>query len=124
GGAGGGSSPKDSQVQPMKAALALLARARRDGARVVSGADVLAATRGAGGEVTALITSQGRVTAPVVVNAAGPWSGEVARRLGTWVPVRPRGGRILFPEPLSAGVIGHKVYEAYYVVPVVSATAE
>ena len=122
--AGGAFYPQDSQVQPMKAALALLARARRDGARVVSGADVLAATRGAGGEVTALITSQGRVTAPVVVNAAGPWSGEVARRLGTVVPVRPRRGRILVTEPLPAGVIGHKVYEADYVGAVTSDSAE
>jgi len=121
--AGGAFYPQDSQVQPMKAALAFLSRARHDGARVVGGADVLALERGAGGEVAALVTSQGRVTAPVVVNAAGPWSGEVANRLGTPVPVWPRRGRILVTEPLPAGVIGHKVYEADYVGAVASDSA-
>ena len=121
--AGGAFYPQDSQVQPMKAVLAFLSRARRAGAQVVSGADVLALERGAAGEVTALVTSQGRVTAPVVVNAAGPWSGEVANRLGTSVPVRPRRGRILVTEPLPAAVIGHKVYEADYVGAVASDSA-
>jgi glycine/D-amino acid oxidase-like deaminating enzyme len=121
--AGGAFYPRDSQVQPMKAALAFLGRARRAGARVVSGADVLALERHPGGEAAVLVTSRGRVMAPVVVNAAGPWGGEVAARLGTSVPVWPRRGRILVTEPLPAGVIGHKVYEADYVGAVASDSA-
>jgi glycine/D-amino acid oxidase-like deaminating enzyme len=113
--AGGAFYPQDSQVQPMKAALALLGRARQAGTRVTGGADVLGLDRGPDGAVAGLVTSRGRVTAPVVVNAAGPWSGEVADRLGTSVPVRPRRGRILVTEPLPARVIRHKVYEADYV---------
>jgi D-hydroxyproline dehydrogenase subunit beta len=112
--AGGAFYPQDSQVQPMQAALAFLRRARRGGAFVAGGADVLALERGPGGAVAGLVTSRGRVAAPVVVNAAGPWSGEVAARLGTSVPVRPRRGRILVTEPVPA-VIRHKVYEADYV---------
>jgi D-hydroxyproline dehydrogenase subunit beta len=121
--AGGAFYPQDSQVQPMKAALALLARARRDGARVMGGADVLALERAPGGAAATLVTSRGRVAAPVVVNAAGPWSGAVAQRLGTPLPVRPRRGRILVTEPLPAAVIRHKVYEADYVGAVVSDSA-
>jgi glycine/D-amino acid oxidase-like deaminating enzyme len=121
--AGGAFYPQDSQVQPMKAALAFLARARRDGARVVGGADVLALERAPGGAAATLVTSRGRVAAPVVVNAAGPWSGAVAQRLGTSVPVRPRRGRILVTEPLPPAVIRHKVYEADYVGAVVSDSA-
>ena len=63
---------------------------RRAGAQVAGGADVLGLDRGPTGMVAGLVTSRGRVAAPVVVNAAGPWSGEVAGRLGTAVPVRPR----------------------------------
>ncbi len=118
--AGGAFYPQDSQVQPMKAALALLERARRSGARVAAESDVLALDRGPDGALAGLVTSRGRVAAPVVVNAAGPWSGEVAGRLGTSVPVRPRRGRILVTEPLPAAVIRHKVYEADYVGAVVS----
>jgi glycine/D-amino acid oxidase-like deaminating enzyme len=121
--AGGAFYPQDSQVQPMKAALAFLRRARRDGARVVSGASVLALERGPDGRAVALVTSRGQVATPVVVNAAGPWSGEVAERLGTSVPVRPRRGRILVTEPLPPAVIRHKVYEADYVGAVVSDSA-
>jgi D-hydroxyproline dehydrogenase subunit beta len=121
--AGGAFYPQDSQVQPMKAVLAFLRRARRDGARVVSGASVVALERGPDGRAVALVTSRGRVAAPVVVNAAGPWSGEVAERLGTSVPVRPRRGRILVTEPLPPAVIRHKVYEADYVGAVVSDSA-
>jgi D-hydroxyproline dehydrogenase subunit beta len=121
--AGGAFYAQDSQVQPMKAALAFLARARRDGAAVMGGAEVLALERGPDGTVAALVTSRGRVAAPVVVNATGPWSGAVAQRLGTSVPVRPRRGRILVTEPLPAAVIRHKVYEADYVGAVVSDSA-
>ena len=121
--AGGAFYPQDSQVQPMKAALALLERARRSGARVAGESDVLALDRGPDGALAGLVTSRGRVAAPVVVNAAGPWSGEVADRLGTSVPVRPRRGRILVTEPLPAAVIRHKVYEADYVGAVVSDSA-
>jgi D-hydroxyproline dehydrogenase subunit beta len=120
--AGGAFYPQDSQVQPMQAALAFLRRARRGGASVAGGTDVLALERGPGGAVAGLVTSRGRVAAPVVVNAAGPWSGEVAARLGTSVPVRPRRGRILVTEPVPA-VIRHKVYEADYVGAVASDSA-
>jgi glycine/D-amino acid oxidase-like deaminating enzyme len=121
--AGGAFYRQDSQVQPMRAALALLERARRSGAQVAGECDVLALDRGPDGAVAGLVTSRGRVAAPVAVNAAGPWSGEVAGRLGTPVPVRPRRGRILVTEPLPAAVIRHKVYEADYVGAVVSDSA-
>jgi D-hydroxyproline dehydrogenase subunit beta len=126
--AGGALYPQDCQVQPMRAALEYLAQARRHGARLVAGAEAIALQTGPGpaspggtatGAVTHLVTTRGRVAAPVVVNACGPWSGDVARRLGSALPVRPRRGRILVTEPLPA-VIGHKVYEADYVSAVVS----
>ena len=138
--AGGAFYPQDAQVQPMRAALAYLALARRCGAQVVGGAEVIAlettpttpttptapggtgGTGGTGGRVSAVVTSRGRVATPVAVNAAGPWSGVVAQRLGSALPVRPRRGRILVTEPVSA-VIRHKVYEANYVGAVVSDAA-
>jgi glycine/D-amino acid oxidase-like deaminating enzyme len=48
-----------------------------------------------------------------VVNAAGPWSAELAGRLGSWLPVRPRRGHVLVTEPLGP-VARHKVSEAGY----------
>ncbi|HEY2576738.1 MAG TPA: FAD-dependent oxidoreductase, partial [Streptosporangiaceae bacterium] len=108
---GGAFCPQDCQVQPMLAAMAYLARA---GAGVVR-AEAVGLDLGTG----RLITDQGQIATPIVVNAAGPWSGEVARRLGSDLPVRPRRGHILVTEPLPP-VINHKVYECDYVGAVVS----
>ncbi|MFD6329929.1 NAD(P)/FAD-dependent oxidoreductase [Streptomyces niveus] len=105
--------PDDAQVQPAGAATALLADALRAGARLRTGYEV----RGAvvrGGRLTALRTADGPVAADVFVNAAGPWSGEVARRLGVQLDIRPRRGEVLVTTPLPPTVF-HKVYDADYV---------
>lgn len=116
---GGAFYPQDSQVQPMRAAMAYLARGRRHGGLTVTRAEALRIEPAAGGAAPCLVTDRGRIAAPVVVNAAGPWSGELARRLGSDLPVRPRRGHILVTEPLPP-VIGHKVYEGDYVAAVAS----
>ncbi|WP_405675093.1 FAD-binding oxidoreductase [Streptomyces sp. NBC_01511] len=105
--------PDDAQVQPAGAATALLTDARRAGARLRTGCEVLGAvTRG--GRLTALRTADGPVEADVFVNAAGPWAGEVARRLGVPLDIRPRRGEVLVTTPLPPTVF-HKVYDADYV---------
>jgi D-hydroxyproline dehydrogenase subunit beta len=115
---GGVYYPQDCQLQPMLAVSWLLAEAARAGARLAWGADVLAGET-ANGRITAVRTARGTVAAGAVVNAAGPWSGLVAGRLGGWLPVRPRRGHILVTEPLPP-LIRHKVYESDYVATVIS----
>jgi D-hydroxyproline dehydrogenase subunit beta len=109
---GGAFYPQDCQVQPMRAAMACLSRAAATGRLTVTRAEAtgLLTRHGA----PHLVTDRGRVAAPVVVNAAGPWGGEVARRLGSFLPVRPRRGHILVTEPLPV-LVRHKVYESDYV---------
>ena len=115
--AGGAWYPQDCQVQPMLAARWLLGEAVRLGAQAEYGAEVLG--HAGAGRLTGVRTSRGVRPAGAVVNAAGPWSGEVAQRLGGWLPVRPRRGHILVTEPLPP-LVRHKVYEADYVGTVVS----
>lgn len=105
--------PEDAQVQPAGAALALLGSALEHGASLRAGT-----------EVTGAIVHNGRIAgvrvpgevleADVVVNAAGPWSGEVSARLGAPIAVRPRRGEVLVTTPMP-GVVRHKVYDADYV---------
>jgi glycine/D-amino acid oxidase-like deaminating enzyme len=66
-----------------------------------------------GGGALSVRTSLGTVSAPVVVVAAGPWSGRVARAAGAVLPVEPRRGLVLVTEPLPV-VVRHKVYDAGY----------
>jgi glycine/D-amino acid oxidase-like deaminating enzyme len=115
--AGGAFYPQDCQVQPMRAALAFLARAGRPGGLTVARAEATGLEPA--GTALRLVTDRGAIAAPVVVNAAGPWGGQLARRLGSDLPVRPRRGHILVTEPLPQ-VIGHKVYECDYVAAVAS----
>jgi D-hydroxyproline dehydrogenase subunit beta len=68
----------------------------------------------AGEALAGVRTSRGVFSAPLVVLAAGPWSGEVAGRLGAPVPVLPRRGMLLVTATMRQRV-WHKVYDADYV---------
>lgn len=119
---GGVHYPQDAQVQPVRAAVALLDAAVRRGARTRT-AEVTAAVTGRDGALTGVRTAAGDVLpADAVVNAAGTWGGEVGRRLGAPVEVLPRRGFVLVTEPLPP-MVRHKVYSADYVAGVASSDA-
>jgi D-hydroxyproline dehydrogenase subunit alpha len=112
---GGVAYEQDSQVQPMLAVAFHVAEVIEHGGRVVAGVEVLGAERDGDGAISALLTSAGKVVVGEwVVNAAGPWAGELARRLGTEIPVGPRRGHVLVTEPLPP-IVRRKVFEADYV---------
>ncbi|MFD2795506.1 NAD(P)/FAD-dependent oxidoreductase [Promicromonospora vindobonensis] len=115
--------PQDAQVQPVAAAEALLASARRAGADVRTGVEVTGPLLGADGELAGVATSRGEIPAGAVVVAAGPWSGEVAERLGSRIAVRPRRGMVLVTSPMPQR-IRHKVYDGDYFAATQSAGAE
>jgi sarcosine oxidase subunit beta len=51
--------------------------------------------------VTGVMTSRGRVSTPVVVNAAGPWAAEVAKMAGAELPVEPLRRQLVPTEPFD-----------------------
>ncbi|MGK3208424.1 NAD(P)/FAD-dependent oxidoreductase [Amycolatopsis sp. MEPSY49] len=105
--------PEDAQVQPAGATLALLGSALARGAHLRTDAEVTGAVV-AGGRITGVRVPGEVLEADVVVNAAGPWAGEVSARLGAPIAVRPRRGEVLVTTPMP-GVVRHKVYDADYV---------
>jgi len=113
--------PQDAQVQPVVATEALLAAARRHGALVRQGVEVTGPLL-ARGRLAGVRTTAGDLHADAVVLAAGPWSAEVAGRLGVTLPVRPRRGTVLVTSRMPARV-RHKVYDAGYVGAVGSGSA-
>ncbi|HXW80451.1 MAG TPA: FAD-binding oxidoreductase, partial [Acidimicrobiales bacterium] len=106
---------QDCQVQPMLAIAAHVAEILEYGGRVVSGVEVIGAQLDSQGSICGLRTNQGDVSVGrCVVNAAGPWAAELARRFGASVPVEPRRGHVLVTEPVPP-FVRHKIYEAGYV---------
>lgn len=64
------------------------ARALRDaGGSLRLNTEVTGIDIGAGGTVRGVTTTQGKMTAPIVVNCAGPWGAQVARQAGIGIPV-------------------------------------
>ena len=107
--------PDDAQVQPTVAVEALLASARKAGACVRTRERVVGALRDATGDrIVGVRTDRADHAADAVVNAAGPWAGEVAALLGAPVPVLPRFGMVLVTPRMPHRVF-HKVYDADYV---------
>jgi sarcosine oxidase subunit beta len=97
--AGGAFSASDGIGSPYDALQGYIRAAKALGVRVmdnarVDGIDIR------GHQVEAIRLSNGeRVVTPVVVNAAGPWAGEVGVMAGLEVPVRPFRREIYLSEP-------------------------
>jgi sarcosine oxidase subunit beta len=90
--------PQDGMAGPAEVTGGFARRARELGARIVEGVTVTGIDVEAG-RVRAVTTTQGRISAPVVVNAAGPSAARVGRLAGVDVPVHPRRRHIFYTEP-------------------------
>ncbi len=101
--------PAEGQIDPLRGTAALLALARRAGARVAGGVDVTAiARKGSGFAVT---TEAGTIRAGRVVVAAGPWSGGSPRWPGVALPVGGLVQQVIATEA-TAPLIPHLVAHA------------
>ncbi len=101
---GGVLTPHDGHMDPAAFTHAMVAQARRDGATVVTGAEVYgfetAGGRAAGarpgragvGHVSAVRTTRGVFAAGQVVVAAGAWTPLLLRELGLRLPIEPAKG--------------------------------
>ena len=90
--------PTDGFADPHLALQGFAAGARDAGVDVRTGVAVTDVVRGDGG-VAGVETTEGRLDADVVVNAAGPWAREVAAMAGLDLPVAPRRRNVAVVEP-------------------------
>ncbi|HET6171042.1 MAG TPA: FAD-dependent oxidoreductase [Gaiellales bacterium] len=86
------------RIDPGTAAAVLADDARAAGAEIRTGCAVRELLRN-GGDVTGVLTDDGRIEAACVVVAAGPWSWRVCRSLAHDVPVRGVRGWIIVTRP-------------------------
>ena len=113
--------PQDAQCQPMLAAARILQDFQGRGGRVIPHQEVLSIEES--GDGLAIRTGDSIFRAQNVINAAGTWAGEIARRAGSDLPIMPRRGFILVTAPLPQYVF-HKVYDSDYVDNVASSDAD
>jgi sarcosine oxidase, subunit beta len=86
---GGTFCAEDGYADPYMAAMGFAQAARRLGVRIEEQTEVTAIHVIEGGRVRGVETTRGPIAAPVVVNVAGAWGGEVARMAGARSAGRP-----------------------------------
>jgi sarcosine oxidase subunit beta len=97
---GGTFCAKDGYADPYLVTMGYTATARRLGVRVEESTQVTGFELD-GVKASGIITSRGRITAPVIIIAAGPWAGEVGRLAGIDLPVRPYRRQAFMTAPFS-----------------------
>lgn len=89
---------RDGITDPNGVTMGLAKAAQARGLTVLRGAEVTG-IEVVGGRVTGVRTSAGDIAAPIVVNAAGPWAGQVAALAGVALPVVPERRHIFIAQP-------------------------
>jgi sarcosine oxidase subunit beta len=96
---GGTLGPDDGLADPNGVVQGYISGARRLGAQCLTDVPVTG-IRTDHGRVQAVETDQGVIQTPVVVNAAGPWAGQIGRMAGVEVPIVPVRRQIAVTTPL------------------------
>ena len=90
--------PRDGIADPSGLTQGYAAAARRAGATIELGTSVTQ-VRIEGERTLGVRTARGPIDAPVVVNAAGPWAGELATTAGVELPLEPIPRHVLVTGP-------------------------
>ena len=93
--------PTDGIASPADVNAGYAAAARRLGARLKEGVEVLGIDV-AGGRVQGVRTSTGEVATRLVFNCAGPWAASIGRMAGLEIPVLPYRRHIAVTDTFSA----------------------
>lgn len=93
-------SPMDGQINPLTLNLGLAFGAKQLGATLLMREPVVAVCC-EGGKVTGVRTTNRKISASIVVNAAGIYAPAVAHMVGLELPIKPRRGQLLITEPVS-----------------------
>jgi sarcosine oxidase subunit beta len=98
---GGTFCGQDGYADPYMAAMGFANAARRLGVRIEEQTRVTG-IRIEDGQVRGVETTRGPVSAPVVVDVAGPWGGQVARMAGFNLPVEPYRRQVFMTQAFDA----------------------
>lgn len=96
---GGTFHPKDGLVDPNSVVAGYISAAQKRGAKAYNNVEVTG-LRVNSGKVTGVETIQGFISAPIVVNAAGPWVGLVGQMAGLDIPITSLRRQMFTTTPL------------------------
>ena len=95
---GGTFCPWDGYAGPGEVLSGFAAAARRAGARIHEGVEVLG-IKVDGGKIESVTTKEGEISTGIVVNAAGPHAAAIGEMAGVRVPVKPLRRQIFVTAP-------------------------
>jgi len=93
--------PTDGIASPADVTMGYATAARRLGARIHEGVEVTGIDH-EGGKVSAVRSSQGDFSTPLVFDCAGPWASSIGRMAGVEIPVQPYRRHIAVTDTFSA----------------------
>jgi len=110
---GGMETDCDGSLCPMSLAQGLCQGVDTQGGTILTHTTVQNIKLDNKGQIECVITDNGNIKAPVVVNAAGVWAPQIGRMVGLDIPIKPRQGQLLVAER-TATVARRKVMEFGY----------
>lgn len=96
---GGTFNADDGLADPNSVVQGYVTGARRLGAKLLNDVEVTDILV-EGDRVRSVVTDQGEIATPVVVNAAGPWAGEIGQMAGVEIPIVPVRRQIVVTGPM------------------------
>ncbi len=90
---------KDGLADPNAIVMGYIGQARRLGAQTFIETEVRA-IHIQKGDIFELETNQGKISSPIVINAAGPWAGLIGRLVGLDLPIAPIRRQMITTTPL------------------------
>jgi sarcosine oxidase subunit beta len=96
---GGSYNREDGLVDPNSLVSGYVSAAQRKGATLINNAEVTGIVV-SGGKVKAVETPQGSIETRMIVNAAGPWAGQVGDMAGVSIPIEPVRRQMFTTTPL------------------------
>ena len=91
---------KDGTVDPNSVVMGYINAAQKLGVKTANNTEVTG-IRVSGDKVEGVETSQGLIQTRMVVNAAGPWAGQIGEMAGVHIPITPLRRQMFTTSPLS-----------------------
>ena len=93
-------NPKDGTVDPNSVVMGYISAAQKMGAKAFTGAEVVGVSL-RGDNVEEVQTTIGTIKTRMILNAAGPWAGQIGQMAGIKIPVIPLRRQMFTTSPLK-----------------------